>query len=167
MTVTQRAATPAAVYLDLATAAHEAMGHHDRPPLGEDPPPPYTAMEHALLEEARKCAAAPIGDASLPPRREHIAVALREVRREQCLRDAAEARELTLIAEIRRATATVSALRETRQGLFAIQHELIAALAERIGCEPSAKAVLARIRAERPTLAQAMTDLQRAEVARG
>lgn len=152
-----------AVRIDVAAAAAVAQdGARAIDFAWPDPPTPYTALEHALLEEARKSAAGTAGE-DAPPRRELIRVVFRELQREQALRDAAEARELTLTRELARLRETVEHLRETRHGLFEIQYELIAALAERYQCEPSAKAVLARVRAARPGLLQAMAT----EVAHG
>lgn len=146
-------AAPAILHIDLG-AVVDAMGE-----TPDDAPVPFTALEAQLLEAARLCAA---GDVAQPPRRELVAVALRQVRREEAVRDRQYdqgAAQLRLIAQ----------LRETQRGLLAINSELLAALSEQFHCEPSASAVLAHVRATRSTLTQAIAavgDLRDAQPAR-
>lgn len=146
-------AAPAILRFDLA-AIVEAVGE-----AADEAPVPFTALEAQLLDAAHRCAA---GDAAQPPRRELVAVALRQVRREEAVRDRQYARG----AEQQRA---IAQLRETQRGLLAINAELVAALAEQFGCTPSASDVLTHVRASRSTLAQAIAavgDLRDAQPAR-
>jgi hypothetical protein len=127
VTASARAEAPPMVRIDLASVL-DAVRSTDRP-----------ALDDELLEQARRSA---IGAANQPPRRELIAVALREVAREQRLRGEVEA--------------TNTVLRETRRTLLMIQVELVGHLATALGCDPDPKQVLARLRAGAPSLERAM-----------
>lgn len=120
--------------------------------IPDEPPAPYDAMEHQLLQEAVTCAAG----GKQPPRRELVAVALREVRREQVLRDRAEAAELALQQQVRALESAATAARETRRGLVMFNAELLAFAAEQLGCALDSDVVRARLRARRPGLTDAM-----------
>lgn len=121
--------------------------------IPDEAPVPYDAMEHQLLQQAVKCAA---GDKQQQPRRELVAVALREVRREQALRDRAEAAELELQRQVKHLTDAAKTARTTRRGLVVLNAELLAFAAEHFGCTMDSATVLAKIRAARPGLSAAI-----------
>jgi hypothetical protein len=127
VTASARAEAPPSVRIDLADVL-DRVRSTDRPPLDAE-----------LLEQARRSAA---GASNQPARRELIAVALREVAREQQRRGEVEA--------------ALVHTRETRRQLLMIQAELVGALATQLGCDPDPKQVLARIRATRPSLERAV-----------
>lgn len=133
---------PAILHIDLAEAAAAARAETTQP---RPYPHPEDATELLLLEQATKCAA---GDRTQDPRRELIAVALREVERQRYWRDEAEAREQQLLAAYRALEASNRALREQRSDALALVFELTAFAATTLGCEPAAREVLARIRAK-------------------
>lgn len=97
---------------------------------------PLDAMEWQLLEAAKACAA---NDPKQPPRRELVAVALREVQREQAFRDDAESRCRLLEQQGREN-------RQLRHDQFVLFYELVRFIARTHGTEPSATAVLAYVR---------------------
>ena len=69
-----------------------------RESVQSEPAPKLDAMELELLRQAERCAT---GDAQMPPRRELVAAALREVERERWWRDYAEAEVVQLRQELR------------------------------------------------------------------
>ena len=101
------------LYIDLAAVVERAAQQSARvTPHCED------AMELELVDEARQCAA---GDLTQRPSRVLVAAALREAGRQQWWRDAAEARELTLIAVHASDVDQIAALRTQRDaGVCAI-----------------------------------------------
>jgi hypothetical protein len=123
-------AAPGILHIDLAAIAAEVGSEPDEPVV------PMSAMETELLEAARKSAA---GDATQPPRRELIAVALREVRREEALRDRAGATEMQLRRQLR-------AAREAGDDLLAMYYELVRWIAAEHGIEANASAVMEFVR---------------------
>lgn len=133
---------PAILHIDLAEAAEAARAETTQP---RPYPHPEDATELLLLEQATKCAA---GDRTQDPRRELIAVALREVERQRYWRDEAEAREQQLLAASRTLEESNRTLRGQRSDALALVFELTAFAATTLGCEPSAREVLARIRAK-------------------
>jgi hypothetical protein len=128
-------AAPGILHIDLGAIAAAVGAATDEPVV------PMSPMEAELLEAARKCAA---GDALQPPRRELVAVALREVRREQALRDRAGATEMQLRHQLR-------AARETGDGLLDLYYELVRWIAAAHGIEATAAAVMDFVSAPRRT----------------
>lgn len=119
------------VLIDVAAAARAAGQHAD------DPVVPSSPLEVELLEAARSCAA---GDTRQPPRRELVAVGLREVRREQVRVD-------QLLDRLIASQAREAELRETQRGLLAIQGELVRWLGHALGIrDASVRVVLERVR---------------------
>lgn len=116
---------PGILHIDVAALAKDV-----RPALLPKPPA-RSALDEQLLEEARKCAG---GDKDMPPRRELVAAALREIERQQWWRDRAEETE--------------QALRQTRHDQLGIQFELVADAARTYRCDPSTLVVLGAIRAK-------------------
>lgn len=135
-------AAPTVLHIDVAecTRAGTAV---PAPPM---PYPERDAMELQLLEAAKDCAA----NGAQLPRRELVAVALREAARHEWWRDQAEAEAAALkleLAALAKAHAThVEELRHQRKQAFSVLFEIIAWAAHQLGCEPSGKAVLAAIR---------------------
>jgi hypothetical protein len=113
---------PGMVHIDVAEVLERAT-RHARP-----------AMDEQLLEQARRCAA---GAENQPPRRELVAVVLREVAREQRIRGEAEASLLVS--------------NETRRDLLLIVSELVGFVATQLHIDPDPRMVLQRIRAMRPS----------------
>lgn len=133
-------ADPAVLHIDVAKAVAMAEAiatdPHGVVVVPATKAMPLDAMEWQLLEAAKACAA---NDAKQPPRRELVAVALREVQREQAFRDDAESRCRLLEQQGREN-------RELRHDQFVLFYELVRFIARTHGVEPSATAVLAYVR---------------------
>lgn len=138
-------AAPAILHIDLADYAARATVT----PAPAACPFPEDAMELTLLEAARACAA---GDGNQQPRRELIAAALREAARQQWWRDQAEAENVRLGRRLHE-------LREGRRQLLRVAFELAGYITSRTGCGAGVSAVLAYVRAHRPSLASAMREV--------
>ena len=112
------------------------------------PHPEKDAMELQLLVAAQDCAA---GGMQLP-RRELVAVALREVASQEWWRVQAEAEAAALkreLATLESAHALqVQDLRQQRRGLMQLLFEIVAWASPVLGCEPSGRDVIAAIRAK-------------------
>jgi hypothetical protein len=143
---------PDTLHIDIAAALAQAAS---AAPLGPMPHP-ETAMELHLLQSARECGA---GLAQLP-RRELVAVALREAERQQWWRDQAE-------AEVVRLQREVAQLRDQRHKLLALHFELVAWASHQIGCLSSSEAVLAKIREKGSGLMRHELDGRAADEMRG
>ncbi len=133
---------PDTLTIDVAVA----LAQITPPPLGPMPHP-EDAMELQLLQAAKDCAA---GKEQLP-RRELVAVALREAERQQWWRDTAEAEGVRLQRELDRLAADrareAAEHLEERRRLLSLHFELITWAAKQLGCDPSSTTVLATIRA--------------------
>lgn len=132
---------PAILHIDLAEALSRAAAHA---PVKK--PTPLDAMEWQLLEAAKACAA---GDEKQRPSRELIAVALREVEREQAFRDEAEAHAVQLERQVHNG-------RALRRDQFQLFYELVEFIARTHGIQPSGTAVMAFVRAQARTRSAAV-----------
>ncbi len=159
---------PAPLHIDVA----ETLMTIGEPRARAAMPHPETAMELQLLEAARDCAE---GKGQLP-RRELVAVALREAERQQWWRDQAEAEKEALRRELAVLTRAhdeyVQEMRQQRKHLMGLLFELITWASGQLKCRPSAEAVLAAIRGQvapdRIHAAEAvLADRIHAEVRRG
>lgn len=146
-------AEPGVVEIDVAAAAELAAAIEDDMPPGLVP---YSPLEHELLQQAEKCAA---GDKGQPPRRELVSVALREAERHRAWRDHAERRAVALQQQVTALESAAKSARTTRRGLIVINAELLAFAAAHFGCAMDSDVVLAKIRATRPSLANAMREV--------
>lgn len=133
-------AAPAVLHIDLADVAAAAATAP-----APSAPRPLDALELALLEEARRCVAAAPG--TLPPRRELVAVALREAERHQWWRDQAEARAQELAHALSVEVAQAEEVRRQRHETLQVFFEVVAYVAPQLGCDANPRDVLARIRA--------------------
>lgn len=139
--------------IDVAAAAELAASIEDDMPAGLVP---YSAMEHELLQQAEKCAA---GEKAQSPRRELVAVALREAARQRAWRDHAERRAVVLQQQVTALESAARSARTTRRGLVVLNAELLAFASAHFGCAMDSDVVLAKIRATRPSLTDAMRDV--------
>jgi Arc/MetJ family transcription regulator len=137
--------SPSVLHIDVAEAVRQVQVAPLPPVLKRDP------MDTVLLEEAARCAGY---DLSVMPRRELVAVALREAVRERAWRDQAEQQAVELtqrgndaLDQLEEAVEACNALHAERQQLLGILFELVAWCAPRLHCAPSSEDVLARIRA--------------------
>lgn len=133
-------AAPAVLHIDLAEVAAVAAAA----PM-PSAPRPLDALELALLEEARRCVQAAPG--TLPPRRELVAVALREAERHQWWRDQAEARAQEVAHALSVAVEQAEDVRRQRHETLQVLFEVVAYAAQQLGCPSNPREVLARIRA--------------------
>jgi hypothetical protein len=140
-------AAPPTEVIDLAAIVAESR----RQPM--PPMPVVTAMHHALLAEARRCAE---GRNETQPRRELIATALKEAQREQWFRDHAELALQDLRVEHSKLKSANDKLQEqladartARHGTLQILFEIVAWASVQLNCAPLAATVLERIRATR------------------
>lgn len=160
-------ASPTILHIDVAECTRAGLG----PPATPMPHPERDAMELQLLAAAEDCAAG----GSQVPRRELVAVALREAARQQWWRDQAEAEKEALRRQLDLTephAAKVQELRTQQRQLLGLFFEIVAWAAHQLGCEPSGKAVLAAIRARGSGWLQHETqgdeaDRLRAEVTHG
>ncbi len=123
-------AAPAILHIDLAEVVTRAPSAPGRKPT------PLDAMEWQLLEAAKACAA---GDERQRPSRELIAVALREVEREQAFRDDAETDALLLRKQLNDG-------RQLRHDTFQLFYELVRFIAAEHGLKPTGTAVMQYVR---------------------
>lgn len=160
---------PAQYHVDMVECLRNAEAAQAAQPM---PHPETDPMELQLLQAAKDCAA---GGAQLP-RRELVAVALREAERQQWWRDHAEAEAVALKRELATLESAhagqVQELRQQRRDLMQLLFELIAWASHVLGCEPSGRAVIGAIRAKGSGLLShdvegALIDRVRAEVANG
>lgn len=160
---------PTILHVDAAEIVAEIGDTHAARPM---PHPERDAMELQLLAAATDCAA---GGQQLP-RRELVAVAVREIERQQWWRDQAEAEAAALkreLATLESAHALqLQELRQQRRGLTQLLFEMIAWASHVLGCEPSGRDVIAAIRAKgsgylRHEHDGSLIDRARAEVANG
>lgn len=138
-------AAPTILHLDVGEiSAAVGKAHVERPM----PYPECDAMELQLLAAAKDCAA---GGTQLP-RRELVAVAVREIARQEWWRDQAEAEAAALkreLATLESAHALqLQELRQQRRGLTQLLFEMIAWASHVLGCAPSGRDVIAAIRAK-------------------
>jgi hypothetical protein len=161
-------AAPTILHVDVAECVRDLETPSRATPM---PHPERDAMELQLLAAAKDCAA---GGTQLP-RRELVAVALREAERQQWWRDQAEAEKEALRQQLDLTQAHAAKLQELRtqqRQLLGLFFEIVAWAAHQLGCEPSGKAVLKAIRAFGSGWLQHETqgdeaDRLRAEVAHG
>jgi hypothetical protein len=158
-------ASPTILHVDVAECVRDLEPTSPATPM---PHPERDAMELQLLTAAKDCAA---GGAQLP-RRELVAVALREAARQEWWRDQAEAEKEALRRQLDLTQAQAVKLRTQQRQLLGLFFEIVAWAAHQLGCEPSGKAVLAAIRARGSGWLQHETqgdeaDRLRAEVAHG
>lgn len=131
------------VHIDVAAAVDEAA--RVTPPSASRPPA-LTEVEHLMLAQARRCAA---GEPAVPPRRELVAVALKEAAREQWWRDHAEAEAEARRVRIAELERQLQVLQSQRDRLVLVTADLVQFAARALDCLPVTAVVMERVRAER------------------
>ncbi len=160
--------SPAQCHIDVAALVAATSEAKSARPM---PYPEQDAMELQLLAAARLCAD---GGVQLP-RRELVAVALREAARQEWWRDQAEAEAAALRRELVAAgqahALQLQELRTQRVSLLGLLFEMVAWAATQLRCAATGDAVITAIRAKgsgflRHDVDGALMDRVRAEVSR-